>query len=87
MYRADDITKTFEIDAGVLVRWKIVADVKTIAREQGLSIVSARDGWTTRFDITGPGPDVDRFVQAVHAVQGQQQGTAALARLRLMLAD
>ena len=68
MYHPTDVTKTFTIDIGFLVRWKIVADIQTIAREQGLAIASERDGWTTRFDVTGPKPEVDRFVQAVYAV-------------------
>ncbi len=79
MYRPTDITKTFAINVGFMVRWKIVADIKTIAREQGLAIVSERDGWTIRFDITGPRPDVDRFIQAVNAVQGLERGVPAPA--------
>ncbi len=77
MYRPTDVTKMFKINASFLVRWKIVADIEAIAREQGLAIVSERDGWTTRFDVTGPGPDVERFVQAIHAVQGHHRNTAA----------
>ena len=69
MYRPTDVTKIFTINAGFLVRWKIVADIKAVAREQGLVVVSERDGWTPRFDITGPRQDVDRFVQAVADVQ------------------
>ena len=70
MYRPSDVTKVFRIKAGILVRWKIVADIKAIAREQGLAIVSERSGRTTRFDLTGPGPDVDRFIRAIDEVQG-----------------